>query len=310
MADNKFLSPEKIAATGLELLRRELILPRLVSRLGLADFKGAKDDTVNIRVPAILTAREYEFRTRSAPIQLDTIEELSIPVKLDKHVYSAVAVTDEELTLDIVDFGAQVLLPQVIAVAEKLESYLAAVMAAATFAAGPVTYQEDPDSANFYNALVDARKILNDFNVPLVGRAVVVGSSVEAAALKETGIRNASESGSTDALRRAQLGSIAGFDIFVSNSVPEDFAVAFHRTAFAFANVAPEVPAGATFGQSATDNGLSMRWLRDYDPTYLRDRSVVSAYAGAASVNDAQDDSGLTDENKRAVAITFTPAGS
>lgn len=313
---NAFLSPERIAAVALERLRRAIVLPRLVTRYGLADFAGAKNDTINIRVPALLTAREYEFRTRNNPIVMDELEELSIPIALDKHVYSAVPVTDEELTLDLVSFAQQVLEPQVIAVAEKLESYIAAVMENATYEAADISYVEDPGAgtANFYRACVDARKALNDAHVPLSGRAIIVGSAVEAAALKEDSFRKVDESGSTDTLRNAIIGSVAGFTIVSVPGVSEDFALAFHKSAFGFACVAPAVPAGATFGSSQTSDELAMRWLRDYDPNYLRDRSVVSAFAGAASVNDARtdaDSSGDTDlsnENRRAVKISFTPS--
>lgn len=312
---NAFLNPEVIAAVALERLRRELVLPRLVRRMGLADFRGAKDDTVNVRVPAILTAREYEFRTRTSPIIVDELEELSIPVTLDKHPYSAIAVTDEELTLDIVSFTQQVLEPQIIAVAEKLESYIAAVMENASYEATDVDYVESVDGTGspFYRALVDARKVLNDAHIPMAGRIALIGSSLEAAALKEDGIRKVDESGSTDALRLATIGQIAGFTVVACQSVAEDFGLCYHPSAFAFANVAPEVPSGVSFGSSQTEQGLAMRWIRDYDPNYLRDRSVISSFAGAASVNDARgaDSPGnpgdLTNENRRAVKIAFTP---
>lgn len=314
---NAFLSPEVIAAVGLERLRRELILPRLVTRMGLADFRGAKDDTVNIRVPAILHAREYEWRTRTNPIVVDEITELSIPVQMNRHIYSAVQVTDEELTLDIRDFLAQILDPQVIAVAEKLEGMISAVMQSANYVTGEdVDYVQGSADDAFYRALVDVRKILNDREIPQSGRVVAIGSGLEASALKEEAIRAADQSGSTDALRGATLGNVAGFTVISTNSLPEDFGVAFHRSAFVFANAAPEVPAGASFGQSATDSGLAMRWLRDYDPNYLRDRSVVSSFAGSASVEDGRDpdsgDSGqtpsgaLNQTNIRAVKINFT----
>jgi hypothetical protein len=308
---NAFLQPGRIAAAALGVLRAEIVLPRLVTRLGVDDFRGAINDTITLRVPTLLTARDYEWRTRNDPIVLDVLEELAVPVTLDKHVYSAIAVTDEELTLDIVDFTAQVLIPQMRAVADKLEALIAETMAGATFAAQDVQYAEGTDDG-FYRALVDARKALNDANVPLSGRVALIGSGVEAAGLKEASIRAADQSGSTDALRNATLGQVAGFTIVQSNAVAEDFAIAFHRTAFAFANVAPAVPAGAPFGATREDGGLAMRWLRDYDAAYLRDRSIASAFAGSASVNDGRDGGSgsgandLNDTNVRAVKIAFT----
>lgn len=313
---NAFLKPEVILAQGLGLLRRELILPRMVQRMGVADFRGAKDDTVNVRVPAILSAREYEWRTRTNPIVIDTLLEQTVPVALDKHPYSAVAITDEELTLDIVSWGNQVASPQIIAVAEKLESYIAAAMIGGTYRATPIQFHEndDPNSnaSPFYNALVDARKALNDLHIPAAGRWVALGSKVEAAALKEPAFRRADQSGSTEALRNASLGNVAGFNV-VGNvqSLPEDFAIAFHSSAFVFANVAPEVPSGATAGATMTFENLAMRWIRDYDAPYLRDRSIYSSFAGSQAVEDGRDEHGeLTGDSVRAVLINFTPAGS
>jgi hypothetical protein len=300
---------------GLGILRRELILPRLVARMGIDDFRGAKDDTVNVRVPALLTAREYEWRTRTAPITYDTIVEESIPVKLDKHPYSAVPITDEEMTLDIRDWGTQVAEPQIIAVAELLESYIADVMTdpLTLYSHAPIAYAEDAAGAGapFHRAAVDARKALNDAKVPAAGRVIALGSTVEAAALKEEGFRRYQDSGSTDALRQGIIGNVAGFSVIGNvQSLPPDFAIAFHPSAFVFANVAPEVPSGASAGASLTFENLTMRWIRDYDANFLRDRSIYSSFAGAASVADERNPAtgALTGKNCRAVLIDFTAA--
>lgn len=308
---NAFLKAEKIVSQGLGLLQRELILPRLVVRYGAADFVGAKNDTINVRIPSLLKGREYEWRTRSAPITYDDLEEFTVDVSLSKHPYSAVAVTDEELTLDIASWGEQVARPQVRAVAELLESYIAEAMANANYAS-TVQYDApvdpDADDLSFYRALVQARQALNEANVPAAGRVVVLGANVEAAALLTPHLVKANEAGTDSALREATLGRIAGFDVIGNvNSVDPDFAVAFHPTAFAFGNVAPVVPDGVTAGASLTFDSLAMRWIRDYDPDHLRDRSVYSSFAGAASVEDGRDPDTfeLTDENVRAVEIEF-----
>jgi hypothetical protein len=321
---NSFLKAEKIVSQGLGLLQRELILPRLVTRYSAADFVGAKNDTVNIRIPSVLQAREYGWRNdRTNPITYDELEESSIPVSLDKHVYSGLKITDEQLTLDLVSWGEQVARPQIRAVAEKLESYIATAMAAANFRHTVDYEQGDPDSEvgdmGFYRAAVSARKALNQENVPADGRVIVLGSDVEEAALLSKHLVKVDEAGSPGALRDATIGRIAGFTVIGNvNSVPADFAVAFHPTAFAFANVAPEVPSGASAGAGMTFDSLAMRWIRDYDPDRLQDRSIYSSFAGTASVEDGRDlEAGsttfgeLTDENVRAVEIEFTAyAGS
>jgi hypothetical protein len=301
------------ADIALERLRREIMLPRYVTRLGLSDFRGKLNDTVTMRVPAIVQAREYEWRTRNNPIELDELTEQTISVVLDKHIYSAIALTDEELTLDIVSFANQVLEPQVIAVAEKIEAMIATEMEGATFAADDVVYNEDANSEGtpFYMALVEARRVLNAAHVPAANRVVLIGSDVEASALKEEDLRRANTSGGTQTLRQGELGQLAGFTIITSQSISPDFAIAFHRSAFVFANVAPVVPEGVVTGRTVSEGGIAIRAIRDYDPSYLRDRSVLSSFAGTGSVNDARDEHGdVVDENVRAVKIDFTAVGS
>jgi hypothetical protein len=310
---NAFLKAERIVAQGIGLLQRELVLPRLVTRLGREDFVGSKNDTVNVRVPAILEAREYGWRNnRSSPITYDELEELSIPVSLNKHPYSGVKITDEELTLDIASWGEQVAQPQTRAVAEKLESYVAAAIEGANFA-DSVTYdppaEPSADDLSFFKALVDASKVLNQANVPMGQRVALLGANVAAAAKLSPHLVKVNESGDDELLREATLGRVAGFTVVESNSVDPDFAAAFHPTAFAFANVAPVVPDGAVAGATITYEGLAIRWIRDYDPDYLQDRSVFSSFAGAASVEDGRaEDGSLNDTNIRAVEIAF--AGS
>ncbi|MDP3984323.1 MAG: P22 phage major capsid protein family protein, partial [Acidimicrobiia bacterium] len=296
---NSFLKAEKIVSQALGLLQRELVLPRLVVRKGVADFAGAKNDTLNIRIPSILKGREYEWRTRGSTITTDELDEYSVAVTLDKHPYSAVGITDEELTLDIENWGEQVARPQIRAVAELLEGYIAEAMENAVYR-HVVTYTEgdgSDDDRAFYRAAVSARKFLNQENVPAAGRKLLLGANVEEAALNSSHLVKANEAGDDSALREAVVGRIAGFEVIGNcNSIDPDFAVAMHPTAFVLGNVAPVVPDGAKTGATLTFDSLAMRWVRDYESDRARDRSFYSAFAGAASVEDGRD---LTSEVDR-----------
>jgi hypothetical protein len=294
---NTFLKPETIARTALDLLQREIILPRLVWRFGLSDFQGAKDDTITVRVPAVLTARDYEWRTRNNAIVMDDLTETGVDVTLDTHPYSAVAVTDEQLTLDIVNFGTQVLQPQARAVGERLENLIATTLGGAIVPAD-AELAHTIGTTDGYDTAVNARAILNMHNVPMAGRVLLLGARLEADFLKSDHLSLVDQSGSDSALRDGTLGRILGFTVVTSNAIDPDIGYAFHATAIAFGNVAPVVPDGASFGASESSDGLAMRWIRDYDPNYLRDRSVVSSFAGAASVEE-------DGENMRLVKINM-----
>lgn len=300
---NTFLKSTKILSAALGLLQREIVLPGVVWRFGVEDFRGAKDDTITLRLPAVLTARSYEFRTRSAAITTDDLTEIGVDVKLDQHVYSAVTVTDEQRTLDISNFGEQVLQPQVRAVAEHLENLIGDAMAAGDYAA---ELELDETSGNVaisdpYRVAVRARTLLNRQNVPRDGRILLVSPEAEAAILNTDKLVKANESGSSSALRDAIPGRLAGFDIVTSNALAPAEAYAMHRTAVALAVVAPVVPEGVSDGSSQSYQGLAMRQIFDYDPTYLRDRSVVSAFAGVTLVADGPSDTVI-----RAVKINYT----
>lgn len=282
---NTFIKPTVIVRAALGLLQRQIVLPALVWTDAFHDFSGAYNDTISIRVPGRLTARTRDLRGTGGArtITLDNLTETKVDVTLDTDIYSAVPVTDEELTLDIVNFGAQVLAPQVRAVAEGLENGLVTEMQQATYET-TVNF----DNADPYGSIVDARKALNDADVPFAGRALVVGSAIEAAILKDDHFSryDAAAAAGVTALTEAKLGRIAGFDVYTSNALNEDEAFAFHMTAFVLASRAPVVPDGATFGQSESYQGLAMRWLRDYDFSNVQDRSLVDAFTGTAHVED------------------------
>lgn len=277
---NNFLKAEQVIRQALGMLKREVVLPNLVTRHAGTDFAGAKNDTISIRVPAYTTSRTRTLRG-GRPITVDSLGETKVDLTLDTDVYKAVAITDEELSLDIKDFGEQVTSPVVEAVARGVEDALVAKMVAATYAVTIEVDNTDP-----YASFVDARKALNDARVPKAGRAVAVGSSIEARLLKSEKFSRVDQSGTDDALREARIGRIAGFDIYNPDGLAPDVGFAFHKSAFALATMAPQVPDGAAWGTTESYAGLAMRVLRDYDFMNVQDRLLADMFVGAATVLD------------------------
>lgn len=306
------LKAEQIAAAALGILRREIILPGLVWRDAGGSFKGAKNDTISLRVPALSsTSRSMALRaTGNDRLRvLDGLNETKVDLTLTEDIYKGVAVTDEELTLDISDFGAQVLDPIIRSVVEGVENLVADTISGATYAAGhtiAASVSDDP-----YDVLIDARTILNKRSVP-TDRVVVCGPDVENWILKSDHLNQFEQSGDANALRRAQIGSLAGTTIVTSLALPDDEMYVFHRTAFVLSTQAPLVPAGASFGTTVSANGLALRFIRDYDAMFVQDRAIVDLFAGANVVTDDLDGdpATLTKGLVRAVKITVAGAGS
>jgi hypothetical protein len=320
---NTFLKPSVIAATAIGLLYRELVVARTVwtDAINPGEFTGALNDTVNMRIPARRAARKRTLRAGTAIVN-DASVEFSQPVQLTTDVYNGAPITDEELTLDIVDFGAQILTPQIIAVAEGVEDELVDEIQGATY---PTAMNLNPDWTEFkvsgktdwYLVAARAAKLLDKNNVPAGGRTLLIGAGVkEEIITSDRFTRNDSVGGqATDVIGERRVGRIAGFDVIYSPSLDDDEAYAYHRTAFVLATRAPLVPRGASMASTRTVGavggamgyyqGVSVRWLMDYDYTNTTDRSLVNTWVGTATVldPDAPTNPASTKSLKRAVKI-------
>jgi hypothetical protein len=306
---NTFQKATRIVNTALGILEREIVLPGLVWRNAGGDFQGAAGDTISLRVPARTQARTRTLRGARGTssegtgiITMDELAETKVDVTLDTAVYSAIPITDEELSLDIVDFGQQILQPQVRAVAEGIENAVAAEMVGATYATSLTVSATDP-----YDTIVDARVALNKANVPMSDRYLVIGADLEGTFLKSDELHQVDKAGSDSALRDAVIGKIGGFTAVISNALPANVGFAFHRTAYVLGMRAPVIPAGVSFGASRADFGVAMRWLRDYDFRNVQDRSLVDTYLGTNIVADgANEVQTITEGGSGLTSFTLT----
>lgn len=251
-------------------------LGQYVARYSDKDFKPGGGKTAYLAVPGALTARSRALDDVTSSIVLDEITEQSAPISLASHYYSAVPLGDAELTLEIQDFGRQVLLPQVDSIVDKIEKSITDAIADVTSTAA--TYSADAPASIFIKGRRELRNRGVDVAIePLV--AFVGGNVVDD--LLETEALSYAKTGDADALRRGSLGRLHGFEIVESGSIGADEVVFTTSSGLYIATRSPIVPDGASFGAIVQKDGLSMRYLRDYDATKLVDRSVVSTFGGA-----------------------------
>lgn len=282
MADT-FLKATKVVSTALGLLLRELTLPQLVWRDPVGDFAGAFNDTITVRLPAYAPARTRVLRSGSSRTK-DTIHERGVNLTLDTDIYKWVGISDEELTLDIADFGVQVLTPITRGIVQELETKLATVIGAASYENSIVF---DLSSGDPYKDIaVKARAYLNAAYVPFDGRAIVCGSQVESAFLSSDFFIKANEAGTDQTLREARIGRVAGFDVYTSPAIAPDEAYAFHKTAYAMSSRIPVVPSGAPWGAQDSYQGFSLRFVRAFDIEHVEDQLSADTWIGAAVVTD------------------------
>ncbi len=211
----------------------------------------------------------------------ESLNESSIAVTLDTHVYSAVDLSDAELSLDITNFGVQVLTPQIRSIANRVEFMVGKKLNSLT-----PTVVTSTDIAIARRTAIALRKRMNANDVPASGRILLVGVNVEEIFLTDPHFTRVDQSGTPSALRDAEIGRTAGFRVVVSNTIHPDRMVAFHPSAYTLVTRAPRMPEGAASGSSESYAGIAIRALKDYNSAVAKDRSFLSTYVGIGETVD------------------------
>ncbi len=212
-----------LAREALLILQNNLVASLLFDRRYESDFTGteARGDTIRLRRRDRGNAQEF-----TGTINARGLEESTINLVLEKHFDASFEITSKELTLELDDFSSQVLEPQVVSIAELVD----------TFAVSK--FKDLPNIANVDGTdlplaaptaiidLANARKVNNETKVPMAGRVAVWDPTLEAAMLGIDAFVTADKKGDTGtALREASLGRVLGYDHFMSQNVDGETAL-------------------------------------------------------------------------------------
>lgn len=272
---NTILTPDIIAREALMVLQNNAVMANLVHRDYSAEYAKV-GDTITIRKPAAFEAKEF-----TGAIDIQEANENSVEVKLDKHVDVSFAVTSAEMTLDIADFSAQLLVPAMQAVVEKIDKYLLALAPSLTngFAA----------TGNAKTDVIEARKYLTANAAPLTERRFVYGTDMEADLLNTDLFVSAEKVGDEGtALREASLGRKFGMDFYVDQNADEAKVdgLAFHKNAFALVTRQLALPNGAAKAAVVDYNGFGLRVVYDYDIVHKTDTISIDLLCGVKVLDD------------------------
>lgn len=305
---NNFITPTLIAQRALATLYNDTVLAGLVFRDYDQDFTGKQGDTVNVRVPVVFIADEFD---RSSGITVQDATEDRFPVVLNKLADVSFGVTSEELLLDIDDFAARLIQPAMEAINQKVDGDIADELVTASQqtavtggdypsrqAGGGTVATVDADEP--LKALVAARVKLGRAKLPTLNRAAVISPEGAGAALTGDLIVQANQRGDTDGLIEAAIGRKFGFDVFESQVFGDDLGgsarhnadgVAFHRDAVALATRALQIPLGkqesdGTPVGAAVEQykGMGLRVVYDYDVNKKQDIISIDFLYGVRAV--------------------------
>lgn len=289
----------QVAHAAVATLRERLGVTDLVHRDFAQDIVNAKKgDTLNVRKPAVFEAKDFDHATG---IEIQDINEGTVPVKLNRIADVSFELTDTELTMSVDEFAQRLLVPAMDALSVRMNRDLVAHAVAAISAevgsgdgsgAVPKKYSWDD-----HKVLIDAGAILAGKNVPLENRRAVIGSLTKAEWQGDAGLQGYDKSGDTQALRQGSVGAgLHGFDVFSTQLIAQPAAspttgdpttevgLAFHRDAFTFGNAALYIPAGANAHVSSHD-GLTLRVIQAYDANKKKTVFSVDCLYGISTLD-------------------------
>jgi hypothetical protein len=230
----------RILAQGLKTLRENAIMASLVNNDYSSEARR-KGSTVDIPVPAKMgIAKNVEPSANYT--QPDNTEFTYKSIELNKWKFQDFYMTDKDIA-EIMN-GATNLRVQEAARSlanavdtDLLNLYKGVYNIAGT--AGQTPFQREPNSGTIYNyhglgASSEARKELNKNNCPRDLRRIVLDVESEANATALPQFTSASDSGSVQTIREAEIGRKLGFDWYLDQNVPTHTKVVATGTALTF----------------------------------------------------------------------------
>mgnify|MGYP004571349543 FL=1 len=221
---NQFVSTKQIARETLTRLCDNLVFPNLIYRDDGGNRSVKKGDTVQVRRPVRLEAKEFSGDTGIEPQNL--VEE-AVDVKLDTIASVDIELSAIEAACDMDSLTRLFLEPAAAALAEKINADGLGLYRDIRQSCGtPGTL---PDSLS---AFADASLLLDEAKVP-TDRRCAVWSPYATSRLKQIpAVVSAQACGSTKALRTGNIGCVFGLENYMSQAVVNHIAGSLAGTSY------------------------------------------------------------------------------
>lgn len=203
-----FLSCKQIAREALPILKDNLVFPTL-SHIEFSKEFGRFGDSIQVRKPAVYTAHEFD-----GSIVSQEADETAVVVTLDKIADVSVEIGAREMALSIEDFNAQVLMPAIVAIAEKINNDGFDLYKDIPYYCG-----EAGTTPSGIELFAKATKVLNQNKAPISDRAAIWDYEALANMQTDPVVISAEKCGTTKALREGSIGRILGLNNYMSGAV-------------------------------------------------------------------------------------------
>lgn len=304
---HEFLKPQVMVDAAVGLMAKQAQLIHTVWRDLEVNYNGEvgpNGDTVSVRLPTIIgNAKDLGFRQQGRKIKTEEIKRRKFDVTLDTYPYQAVDLLREEQTLDISDFGAEVLRPMANDVVNFIEGKMIETIAAAPYETEVIIQDEE---RALYKAVVLAQEALDDYGVADDRRWLIIGTGIHTAAKTDDAMIDVNRSGTDRLLRRGEIGELDGLNVMVSRNIGKYDAYIYHPTAFPTVLKAPKPARSVPFSASTTHDGLAMAYWESLNSESDTDRAFLGTFMGTGHLTDPVG-SGGSELFVRGVKLTGDP---
>lgn len=284
---HEFLKPEVMVDAAVGLISKQAQLIHTVWRDLETYYQGEvgpNGDTVSVRLPTVIgNAKDLGWRDSGRKIETEQIKRQKFDVTLDTYPYQAVDLLREEQTLDIADFGAEVLAPMAQDVVIRIENKLIDVIENAPFET-EVEIQDEERA--LYKATVLAQEALDDAGVPDDRRWLVIGTGIHTSAKVDDAMIDVHRSGTDRLLRRGEIGELDGLNVMVSRNIGKYDAYVYHPTAFPTVLRAPKPARSVPFSASVSHDGIAMSYWESLNSDNDSDRAFLGTFMGTGHLED------------------------
>lgn len=280
---NVFTKAPRFVRTSLGLLERDTVLAQRMWRNAAGDYTGAEGETINIKLPAFGVARKRAIRG-SDKRTASYLAQRTVAVKLTDNLFMRTPLSDAEMTLDVESFERDIIAPQVGGIVRGIEDEAVTEVENADY---HNVVQYDPEDP--VDALFEAAELLTKARVPSSQRYLGVGSTAKRKLLTSDQLINAYQAGDNTALRRAELGEIAGIGgVFEVPALDPEAMVLYHMSAFVIGLRAPIVPPDVR-GSVGDYKGFAIRIAGITDSEEVTYNAHADVFIGTNSIVDAGD---------------------
>tara|TARA_R110000803_G_scaffold6364_2_gene20638 strand:- start:366 stop:1484 length:1119 start_codon:yes stop_codon:yes gene_type:complete len=207
---------DKLIARGLNVLRENAVMPRLVNST-YSTVARDRGDTITVPVAADITAAAVSPSNTLAAAG-DTVL-TSKTISLDQWQHAGFFLTDQQITqLDVDSMNTLQGDEAVRSLANNVDSYILGLYTGIYSQTG--TAATTPFATTLNDWTSGARSKLNNFKALMDGRAVVLDADAEGNAIGNRGLQDASWRGTTEGIVTGDIGYALGASWHLDQNIP------------------------------------------------------------------------------------------